>query len=66
MRFIFKRSLNYGARKALARGVGRYRKYAVDRDGDRWFIATLDDNGRAMDWVLVVNGHGKSIEAIEA
>lgn len=59
MMFAHYRSLKPGAKKALKRGTGKYRKYAVDGN----YISVLDENGRAITWTLVIKGDGPTIVA---
>ena len=60
-RFCFIKSLKPGARRALERGTGVYRRYAVD--GDR--IAVIRD-GVVGEWYRVIRTHGPTIREVKS
>jgi len=59
--WILYQSLSSGARKALKRGSGIYRRYAVSKGGSTTYIAgvNLQDPKR---WYAVIHGVGKVIK----
>ena len=61
MNFAFFDSLKPGAKKAISRGTGKYRKYAVDINGSGTYIAAVK-NGRALDWVKVIRNQSRPIK----
>lgn len=64
MKFVFTQSLKDEALNAIEKGVGKHGKFAVDKVGHQTFIALIK-NGRAQEWVQVINNQNKPIEAVE-
>lgn len=62
MRFVFSCSLTEEAKQALAKGNGKHGRFAVEDN----YIALLDDNGRATEWIKVIHNENQVIEAINA
>lgn len=56
MKFVHWISLKPGAKKAVKRGPGKYRKYVVDQVGRVMYIASLK-NGRPENWLLIAGYH---------
>ena len=48
--------LTRGAKEAIGRGVGKYKRYAVDKTPQgEWYIAVIAEEGRAGRWIKVNN-----------
>jgi hypothetical protein len=64
MPFVFYSSLKPGAKKAINRGEGIYKKYCVSKEGTDFYIASVE-NGRPGIWHKVLFIKTKFIKAVE-
>jgi hypothetical protein len=67
MSFVFYCSLKPQVQRLIRSGfTGKSRKYAIDRVGDKVYVAAINEFGRAGEFRLVVKGRGAIITGKEA